>query len=105
MATAAAAIVIKERHIVDAFARAGVTAPDRARTPEELGVDPHGLAWRRLRDRAVARESPPGSGRYYVDVEVWEAQRRTRQRIVFVLLAIAIAVGVMLTRATTVGAH
>ena len=97
MATAAAVIVAKERHIVDAFVRAGVTSPDRARTPDELGIDHLGLAWRRLRDRAVARESEPGSGRYYVDVEVWQALRRMRHRIVFVMLAIVIAIGVLLT--------
>lgn len=105
MATAAAVIIARERHIVDAFVRAGVTSPDRARTPEELGVDASGLAWLRLRDRAVGRESPPGSGRYYVDAEVWQALRRTRHRIAVVLLVVALVLVVVLTMATTAGAH
>ena len=100
MATAAAVIVAKERHIVEAFVRAGVTAPDRARTPDELGIDHFGIAWRRLRDRAVVREPEPGSGRFYVDVEVWQALRRTRHRIAFALIVVVIAIGVLLTMAS-----
>lgn len=100
MATAAAVIIAKERHIVDAFVRAGVTSPDRARAPDELGIDHLGLAWRRLRDHAVARESEPGSGRFYVDVEVWQGVRRMRRRVAFAMIVIALVIGVLLTMAS-----
>ena len=90
MATAAAVIVIKERHLVERFQQAGATAPDRARTLEELGVEPTGVAWRRLRDRAVIRESAPGSERYYADGDVWRALRRMRLRLVGIALVVAL---------------
>lgn len=80
MGAAAAVILMKERRIVEAFERAGATSPASARTPDDLGVDPHGIGWRRLRDHAVVREAIPGADRYYVDVDVWQALRRMRRR-------------------------
>lgn len=85
MGAAAAVILMKERRIVEAFERAGATSPASARTPDDLGVDPHGIGWRRLRDHAVVREAIPGADRYYVDVDVWQALRRMRRRIVLAL--------------------
>jgi hypothetical protein len=85
MGAAAAVILMKERRIVEAFERGGATSPASARTPDDLGVDPHGIGWRRLRDHAVVREANPGADRYYVDVDVWQALRRMRRRIVLVL--------------------
>ena len=91
MGTAAAVILMKERRIVEAFERAGATAPDRAVPPEAIGVDASGLGWRRLRDRAVIREATPGGGACYLDLDVWRALRRTRQRLVLVVLIVALA--------------
>jgi hypothetical protein len=96
MGAAAAVVLIKERHVVEAFERAGALSPDRALVPSDVGVETNGIGWRRLRDRAVVRESAPGSGRFYLDVEVWEAQRRMRQRIMLVVLLVA-AVFTLLT--------
>lgn len=88
MGAAVAVILMKERQIVETLERAGATAPSRARSTTELGVDTDGVGWRRLRDRAVVREATPGSGLYYVDTEVWQAVRGTRQRMVFALLVV-----------------
>jgi hypothetical protein len=88
MGAAAAAVAIAERRIVEAFERAGATSVTSARTPDEVGVDTASVGWRRLTNRAVVREAPPGSGRYYLDREVWQAVRRTRMRLVVVLVII-----------------
>ena len=90
MGAAVAVILMKERQIVETLERAGATAPSRARTVTELGVDTEGIGWRRLRDRAVVREAVPGSGLYYVDVEVWRAVRGTRHRMIFALLVLLV---------------
>ena len=101
MATAAAVIVMKERHIVEAFERAGATEPSRGRSPAELDVDPNGIGWRRLRDRAVVRESSPGTGLYYLDVEVWQATRRTRHRVMVLMLIVLLAILAMMVTGVT----
>ena len=89
-------MVIRERQVVDAFARARATEPEWARAPGELGVDANGIGWRRLRERAIVREAE--QGRYYLDLEVWRATRRTRRRTLVamfvVLLAFARVMGV-----------
>ena len=88
MGAAAAAVVIAERRIVEAFELAGATSVATARTPDDVGVDTVSLGWRRLTNRAVVREAAPGSGLYYLDREVWQAVRRTRMRLVVVLVVI-----------------
>ena len=82
MGAAAAAVAIAERRMVEAFELAGATSAAAARTPDEVGVETSSLGWRRLTNRAVIREAEPGSGRYYLDREVWQAVRRTRMRLV-----------------------
>ncbi|MEP6991290.1 MAG: hypothetical protein ABJA80_10200 [bacterium] len=89
MGGAVAVILIKERHMVEALQRAGATSPASARTLDDLGgvgIDADGIAWRRLRDRAVVREVAPGA--YYVDMEVWAATRRQRRRLILVILVL-----------------
>ncbi len=96
MGGAAAVILIKERHMVEALERAGATSPAAARTLDDLGavgIDAEGFAWRRLRDRAVVREAAPGA--YYVDIEVWEATRRQRRRLIFVMLVLVFVVAAL----------
>jgi hypothetical protein len=93
MGAAVAVLIAKERHIVSAFERAGAVTPERSRTPEEIGVDARRLAWRRLRERAIVRDA--GDGRFYLDIEVWEANRRLRRRMAFVLLAVILLVSLV----------
>jgi hypothetical protein len=92
MGAAAAVVLMKERHIVEAFERAGATSPDRGRAPDDLNVEASGIGWRRLRERAVVRETSPDSGRYYLDIEVWQGLRRTRRRAVLIVIIVAIVV-------------
>lgn len=96
MGAAAAVILLKERQVVEAFERAGATTPAASRSPADVGVHPDGVGWRRLRERAIVRESSPGTGLYYLDVEVWQATRRTRRRVlaavVLIMLALLVAV-------------
>ena len=80
--------MIKERRIIEAMERAGATNPSAARSVGDLGVDSDGIGWRRLRNRAVIRESSVGSGLYYFDREVWAAVQRTRMRIVMALIVV-----------------
>src|SRR5690349_18100726 len=92
MGAAAAAIVIAERRIVEAFENAGATSVGTARPPDEVGVDALSLSWRRLTNRAIIREALPGSGLYYLDQPSWKALRRTRRRLAVVLLLIILGV-------------
>jgi len=87
-AAGVAIILMKERHVAEAFERAGITSAEKARAPEELGVGMHGLGWRRLVDRAIVRESSPG--KWYLDVPSWVATRRLRRRRSLVLFVLAI---------------
>ena len=89
MGAAAAVILMRERQVVEAFERAGATSPDRAVPANDVGVDDTGIGWRRLRERAIVREAAPG--RFYLDVEVWQANRRTRRRIALMLAVILLA--------------
>jgi hypothetical protein len=86
MGAAVAVVLVKERHVVEAFQRAGATSPERAVIPEDIGVDLAGVGGRRLLRHAVLRATSPG--RYYLDEPTWAAIRSTRRRMVFVLLAI-----------------
>jgi len=87
---AAAVIMMKERRLVEAFTLAAATSPERAVPLETLGVEHAGLALRRLQKRAVIREG--ASGRFYLDVLSWEALRRTRRRLAFILITIVLLV-------------
>jgi hypothetical protein len=88
MGAAAAVVLMKERQVIEAFERAGATSADRARLPADIGVEQDGIGWRRLRARAVVRETNPGSGQFYADLEVWQAVRRTRQRVLLLMLVL-----------------
>ncbi len=92
MGAAAAVILMKERQLVEAFERAGATSVARAGFPADIGVEPGGVGWRRLRERAVVRETSAGSGQFYLDLEVWQAVRRTRRRVGLIVLVIVAAV-------------
>ena len=89
MGAPAAVIVLKERHVVEQFERAGATTPERAVGLDQLGIPNH-VAARRLQARAILREAAPG--RFYVDLQGWEALRRLRRRLVVVALVVALIV-------------
>jgi hypothetical protein len=97
MGGAVAVILLKERQVAEAFERAGAVAAHRAIRPADISVEEGGVIWRRLRERAIIREASPGL--YYLDVEGWQAQRRTRRRLALVMLIIVIAA--MITAAIT----
>ena len=82
-AVAAAAMRRREQEVIDDFRAAGATSPDRAQSHTAIGLGDT-LALRRLRNRAVIREAAPGV--YYLDEEVWAAVRRTRLRLLTVLI-------------------
>jgi hypothetical protein len=88
MGATVAVILIRERHVAEAFVNAGATSADRRRTPQELNVDPEGVGFRRLRERAVLRDGGMSDGKYYIDVEVWQAVGRMRRRIVLVVVLV-----------------
>lgn len=91
--SAIAAIIAKQKHIVEAFRRAGAMSASGAVPPATLGVS-EGLAFRKLREHAVLREASPG--RFYLDVPSWQALCLTRRRLalaaVLLILGAAIAV-------------
>ncbi len=85
-ASAAAVIIIKEKEIVATFRAARATAPETAQSTAALGVSER-VAFHRLRDRAILREAEPGH--YYLDEPGWQALRRSRRRLVIVLIIAA----------------
>lgn len=99
-ATVAAVIAARERAIVEAFRDAGATALVTAVPIEQLGVT-EDIGFRRLRSHEVIREAVPG--RYYLDEDVWTAVRRTRRRVVAVLLAIVLLIALGTFLATALG--
>ena len=97
-AAVAAVIAAKERAIVEAFRDAGATALVTALPLEQLGVDEN-VGFRRLRRHEVIREAVPG--RYYLDEDVWTAVRRTRLRVVAVLITFVVLIAIGVSLATT----
>ena len=95
MGAAAAVVLMKERHIVDAFQIAGATTRERALTTDDARVDTYGIGWRRLVSRGIVREATPGH--YYVDMIGWHSLRRMRRRVLFVVIAAALLVALAAT--------
>jgi hypothetical protein len=85
----------REQEVIDDFRAAGATSPERAQSYTAIGLG-ESLAVRRLRNRAVIRETAPGV--YYLDEEVWAAVRRTRLRLLTVFMGIlaALLLGIVL---------
>ena len=84
-AVVAAAMRRREQEVIDDFRAASATSPERAQSYTALGLG-ETLALRRLRNRAVIREAAPGV--YYLDEEVWAAVKRTRVRLLSVVVLI-----------------
>jgi hypothetical protein len=81
--TVAAAIVVKEKHIVEAFRRAGAFAPDSAVLPGAIGVTER-AAFRLLCRHSVLHEA--SSGAFYLDEGAWQARIVLRRRVALVAL-------------------
>ena len=94
---AAAAIIRKERELVEHFAAAGAVSPPSAKSSSELGVHER-FAWIRLVDRGVIREAAPG--KYYFDEPTWVALRQRRRRLALVLMIVVVALAGALLIAT-----
>jgi hypothetical protein len=92
-AGAVAVIVARERHIVDAFRRAGALDPRAAVVPATIGVSER-IAFRKLRQHAVIRETTPGT--FYLDEPSWEALRGQRRRMGLVLLLVILFAAVVM---------
>ena len=103
MGAAVTVILIKERQIVEAFMRAGATSATSAVHPGDIGVDLGGVGGRRLVGRAIIREA--GEGRYYLDLLGWEALRRQRRRVLFVVLGLVVLFLLFLAGQFPPGAH
>ena len=84
MGAAVTIMLIKERQLVEAFMRAGATSESSAVFPGDISVDLASIGGRALIGRAIIREA--GEGRYYLDPAGWEALRRHRRRVLFVIL-------------------
>lgn len=99
-AVVAAAIIRREKDIVDRFRALDASSPDTARTVAHLQVD-QGIAWRRLIDHAVVRST--AGGMFYLDEPSWRAVTRLRRRLALVFAAIALILGLAAFLAGTLG--
>jgi len=92
---AAAAIIAKERDIVDRFRDVGVTSIADARRLDDVGIG-DGVALRRLRRHEVIREASPEM--FYLDEPVWNAVRSMRRRMLgaLFLIVMIITIGVLI---------
>lgn len=83
-----AAIIIKrEKNLAAHFRDQRATSASTAQSLEVLRVE-HNNIFRRLEDRAVIRQGPGGT--YYLDELSWDAMRRTRQRILAIVLLVSV---------------
>jgi hypothetical protein len=96
VAIAASARMRRMQRVVDAFRLADATAPERARSFEEIGIDPRQSIVDDLVRRDVLAPGRKG-GTFFVDERGYIAhreQRRRRARLAMVLVVV-IALGVM----------
>ena len=91
-AVVVAIVARKERDLVALFQRARATSSGTAQSLAALGASDD-IALRRLRTRAVIRESAPGV--YYLDEPSLAALTRLRHRLVFVILLLALAMAIV----------
>ena len=103
MGAAVTIMLIKERQIVEAFMRAGATSASSAVAPGDIAVDLGSVGGRRLIGRAIIREA--GEGRYYLDLPEWEALRRHRRRVLFVILLLIALLALFFAGQFPPGAH
>jgi len=93
--TAAVIVALRrsERRLLDRLRAAGATSPERARElPELRFIDERRL--QSLKERGVIGEPTPG--RYWVDEAAYATLRGDRRWLVWVLLAAALLVAILL---------
>ncbi|MEO8000206.1 MAG: hypothetical protein ABI852_22340, partial [Gemmatimonadaceae bacterium] len=81
----AAVIIRREKDMVEHFVQQRATSVDTAQSLDGLRIE-HNMIFRRLEDRAVIRQGAGGT--YYLDEPSWKAVRRTRQRMLTVVVVI-----------------
>jgi hypothetical protein len=91
-AVVAAAMVRRQRKIVESFRAAGATSPDRATTASALGIE-EGMAFRKLRRNEVLREA---GNRLYLDEPQWEYRCARRRRIAMIVPPIVVLVAAVI---------
>lgn len=77
-------LMLNQRAIVRAFARAGAVSAVQARRAEDLGLH-IGMAWQQLASHGVLRS--PASGRWFLDRERW--RHLCRHRLAWAWAAVA----------------
>lgn len=88
MGAAAAAIIIRrEKDMIAHFVQQRATSVETAQTLDALRIE-HNFIFRRLEDRAVIRQG--ANGTYYLDELSWSAIRRTRIRVLLVVVTISV---------------
>jgi len=94
-AVAAAAMMRKQREVVEAYRKAGATSAATAKTLGALGLDAN-RAVKQLKGHAVLHETAPEV--YYLDERSWEALGRMRRRMALLagLIGLAILAAVLL---------
>jgi len=89
-----AAVVRRQRKIVEQFQAAGATSADRATTAAALGVH-EGMAFKQLRRHAILQEV---GERLFVDTARWASHRqRRRRRALICTTTVCIVVGLFVT--------
>lgn len=77
-------LMLKQRTIVQVFARAAAVSADQARSADELGLRV-GVAWQQLASHGVLRS--PASGRWFLDRGAW--RQLCRRRLAWIVAALA----------------
>ena len=87
-------VIIKQNEYMKRFHRAGATDPNRARSPEELGIRPSRI-FLRMVDKDVFR---PGRkpDTYYIDVGAAQDFVGARRRRALLMLLLVLAVAALL---------
>lgn len=94
--TPVAVIVAREKHIVEAFRKAGAITPDTAVDPAAIGVAKR-VAFRKLCEHLALRQASPST--FYLDEANWrEWRNRRRQMILLVVVLVLIAVVIAWSR-------
>lgn len=88
-AVVAAALIRKERELVEHFKQAGAVSSSSARSLTDLGVQER-VAWPRLVRSGVIREGAPGT--YYLEESAWVALGQRRRRVAFIAVISSVVV-------------
>ena len=90
VAPIAAAVVRRQKQIVEQFRTAGAVSAERAVSTASLGIQ-DGMALRILRRHEILRDV---DGRCYLDAARWEAHQARRRRVA-ILVPVVVVVAVL----------